>query len=136
MTILPDIIARLTTGSTTFKPGGSTGARIPIWANQFPPDTADTAAAIYESGGTFPLDAFSTGPVVRRPSVQIITRAPTYPQARDIADLLWNSLYGDAWASTSATYLSVMPNQDPIDMGVDSEDRHMISCNFTLQVRP
>lgn len=138
MSLLPAIIDQLVASSTNLKAGGSTGPEIPLWAGQFPEETEDTAAALYESGGAPPyMSLSSTTPVTRRPQLQVIARSATYPVANALANQIYGILYGASWASTSAgTFLSLTPNQDPIDMGTDDEDRHMFSTNYSIQIQP
>jgi hypothetical protein len=146
MALLTDLSDILVTASSLFRAGGdpSTSTGVPIWLGQFPPDTAATAVAIYESGGAGPLNTLvsasttTTPPFVRRPSVQVISRSTSYPTARALAEVIWTSFHGtlSATSTSGPVYLTISPNQDPIDMGLDPDHRHMISCNFTLQVAP
>lgn len=141
MAVLDEMQSYVVANSTVFKRASSTGSKVPIWLNGFYPTGPDTAVVMIDTGGAPPIHTMSTGPFIRRPSVQVISRSTAYVTARANAQVIWdlfdstvNTPYPVAAGSTSTvTYLSARPNQDLIDMGIDGNDRHMVSCNYTVE---
>lgn len=129
----------ITSNSTAYKTGGSTGSATPVWLNKFPSDDVDTAIAIYDSGGLGPLYTHN-GLSLERPTVQIISRSTSYATARQNADYIFRTLGGVTNAGVSkttstgeTTYLTITPLQSPSDMGQDAEERSMVTCNYMAE---
>lgn len=142
MALLDEALAYLLAQTTGFKAGSSTGAKIPVFLNRFPAEQPHTTIALYESGGAAPVNVLAGATaLVRRPTVQVLSRSTSYQAARSNAETIWrvfnavtNTLLPTSQGSTATTfYHSFTPNQDPIDMGRDALDRTLISCNFLVQ---
>jgi len=105
-------------------------------------DNVDTGVAVIETGGIFPVHAFSSGPattigagvaVVERPRVQVFSRAPDYATARAQAQNAFNLLDGmQDRTVNSVKYLYVEAVQSPVDLGRDKNDRQRFSVNFDV----
>lgn len=142
MALLDETLAYVLTQSTSFQAGSSTGAKIPIFLNRFPAEQPNTTIAFFESGGAAPINSLGASTaLVRRPTIQVLSRSTSYQTARSNAETIWrmfnavtNTVLPTSQGSTSTTfYHSITPNQDPIDMGRDAKERTLISCNFLVQ---
>lgn len=146
MSLLDSLSARIVSqNSTTFRMAASTGAQVPIWLGGAFPETPATAVTIRETGGYPPYATLSsTAPLAVRPSVQIIVRSTNYTTARAHAQTIWNTLFASveadfpvtAGSTSTVRYHFSSPNQEPIDLGEDGNQRSLISCNFTLTKAP
>ena len=105
----------------------------------FMPDTPDTVTTLYETGGLFPLHAFSTGGGTRiyeRPGLQVLSRSTDYEVARAVLEDVFVILDGLANTTlptaTGVAYAAVDAVQSPFEIGRDSNDREKLSVNFTI----
>ena len=100
------------------------------------PDSPDRSAAIYETGGFFPVHAMSASAgnaVVERPRVQIVTRATTYQGARQLMHNIFQRLDGVNNQTLGSTrYLSILAVSSPAAMGTDASGRARIVQNFDV----
>lgn len=132
--ILEELTTFITTLSTAFSVPPSTSAN--VYANKFPSGSPDTAVALYETGGTLPQFTF-TGVDHERPTLQVISRSTSYPTARTNAQTIWSGFAAEANSTLGSTgnptYLTITPQQSPIDIGEDSNQRHMVSCNYLIE---
>jgi hypothetical protein len=102
------------------------------------PDSPDECLAIYEDQGGEPR--FSLGPdgiQIDQPNIQIISRAgrDDYPTARDKAESIRRLL--SAVVETEMSGLRVMriqPVGSVLPLGVDPENRSVVSINFRAMV--
>ncbi len=104
------------------------------------PDSPSTVTTIYESGGLPAIHSFSTSGAVRsfeQPGIQVLTRSTDYQTARAVAedvytilDSVGNTLLPTA---TGIWYGSIDAAHSPADTGVDGNERHKISNNFTVR---
>jgi len=127
--LLDDLCDRLSTGSIGLTSGTN------LFAGALP-DQPDTAAAIYETGGFFPVHTMASGPgqaVAERPRVQIVTRALTYRSARQLMQNVFNTLDGlSAVTINSTRYLHVSAVSSPAAMGQDEAGRPRCVVNFDI----
>ena len=105
----------------------------------FQPPTPDTVTTLIESGGVFPLHAFSTGGNTRmyeRPSLQVLSRSTSYETVRAVMEDVFTILDGIANTelptSTGVRYAAIDAAQSPFAIGRDSNDRFEMSVNFTI----
>ena len=103
------------------------------------PENPNTVTTIYETGGSGPLNAFSTGGgtrVYEQPSIQIITRSTSYQTARNIQETVFTVLDGvnnQAFPTTSGThYGSIDAVQSPFPLGRDKNNRFKVGVNFDV----
>lgn len=106
-----------------------------LFAGTFP-DSPDTAAAVYETGGFFPIHAMSASAgnaAVERPRVQIVTRAVKYQTARQLAHNISQTLDGLSNATIGSTiYLLITAVSSPEPLGTDPSGRARIVQNFDV----
>ena len=105
----------------------------------FMPENPNTVTTIYESGGSGPLNAFSTGGgtrVYEQPSIQIVTRSTSYETARTIQETVFTVLDGvnnQVVPSTgSVHYGSIDAVQSPFLINRDSNNRFKVGVNFDV----
>lgn len=127
--ILDDMTDYLTTGSI----GLTTGTN--LFAAGLP-DSPDTACAVYETGGFFPIHAMAAGPgsaLLERPRIQVVTRAQSYRTARQIAHNAFKLLDGLRDRTVNSTrYLYVQAVSSPAAMGIDGSGRTRVVCNYDV----
>lgn len=133
-----DEITNLLTSSTKFHEAASTGPGVEVWSSFWPDTSADTSVVLFETGGTSPLlKLASTGGVVavERPGVQVITRAQSYQEARNLAQDVWNLFVAvtNSTDPSGAKYLDLRPEQSPIPLGADQLRRERLSMNFSVR---
>lgn len=133
MAILNEIAAYVAAQTTSFS-AGPHASKIEIWIGQFPADQRGTAVALFEPGGAPPVFTFGANPMVERPSVQVVSRSTSYATARTNAKTIYSLLAAVEDATLSGTvYTRITPSQSPFDMGMDPDDRHLISCNYIAE---
>lgn len=125
--LLEDMLDYLTTGSI-----GLTGG-----TNLFGgmlPDAPERAAAVYETGGLFPLQAMGrTSAVVERPRIQVVTRASSYQGARMLAHNVFERLDTVREATINGTrYHYIAAVQSPFFLREDESGRKLIACNYDV----
>ena len=105
----------------------------------FQPDTPNTITTLIESGGVFPLHAFSTGGGTRiyeRPTLQVMSRSTDYQTVRATMEDVFTILDGFNNAglptSTGVRYAAIDAVQSPFAIGRDSNDRFEMSVNFEI----
>jgi Bacteriophage minor capsid protein len=130
MTFLDDLAARAVAlglgviGTTLFM---SSKAVIPAGAG---PITSMT-----ETGGSGPGFIHNqTTPAYHQPGAQIMVRAATYPAAKTRADELHAAFTLHNATLSGTFYLSIIPTQEPFDMGLDALGRAQLAFNV-LAVR-
>lgn len=150
MAFLEEIQGYVLSRSTRFQAGSSTGPKTPIWLGRFPTDDTATAVAFFQYGGSAPQFTFSAStapnlPYFKRPSLQVISRAPDYITAElnanriyDILAAAVNTVFPSSAGSTATgdRYLRLGPNQEPFDMGRDANRREQFSCNYLIEKEP
>lgn len=134
-----EVAGYIVSSSTTFKAGGSTGSKIPVWINKIPANSENSAIAVFESGGPGPLYTHS-GVTLERPTIQVISRSTSYETARQNADTVWrtlsavtNTLVSKSSSTGQTMYLTITPLQSPTRMGEDPEERPLVTCNFMAE---
>ena len=105
----------------------------------FMPENPNTVTTIYETGGSGPLNAFSTGGgtrVYEQPSIQIITRSTSYETARNIQETVFVALDGvnnqTVPSTGSVHYGSIDAVQSPFLINRDSNNRFKVGVNFDV----
>ena len=105
----------------------------------FMPENPNTVTTIYETGGSGPLNAFSTGGGTRfyeQPGIQIITRSTSYETARNIQETVFTVLDGvnnQVVPSTGTVhYGSIDAVQSPFPIGRDKNNRFKVGVNFDV----
>jgi len=139
MPLLDEALTFLLANTTGFRNPVTASTDIPIYLNTMP-TTPDTAMALYEPGGAPPLVSLnSTVPVSERPRLQLMSRAPGYEAARDNAQSIWDALFGltnTDIAKTGSTGVTTWQSADPVgspgDLGLDGNNRNLVSANFQL----
>ena len=98
----------------------------------FPATAADTAVAIYETGGVSPKESFG-GVVVETPSVQVLVRSTSYSVARNLAQTIWNDVVSISNSTlTGVGYAYGRAQQSPFSIGNDELNRELVSCNYFI----
>ena len=133
--MIDDIAALLEAASTALTIGGATGTLAKADMNDAMPDTV---AVLYETAGTASQFAFSTSTgnideVFRHPSLQVLTRAVSYPDARTLAGTIYTALNG-VRATVAGTVYEVVAVQTPFSVGRDGSDRFLVSCNYQMDI--
>lgn len=134
MPILTEVATYLAANST-LAVGGVTGT---LQITQMTDDMANTVVALYETGGSATVKAFSTGAgaarVYEQPGLQALSRSTSYATARASAGIVYDLLDGISNTTmTGVTYLSVDAVQPPFAIGRDDNERHLISVNFQVK---
>lgn len=91
--------------------------------------------SLTETGGSAPLRVHNErGAHVQRPTVQVLVRAKSYIVARQKAKDVYVVLDGVFNTALSGVfYQSITARNDPTDIGLDSEERPMISFNLQVE---
>lgn len=129
-----DEITALLTSSTKFHEAASTGSGVEVWSSFWPDNSADTSVVLFETGGTSPLQTLTSAGVVERPGLQVIARAKTYQEARNVAQDVWEILLGVTNSTApGAKYLDIVPDHSPVPLGADQFRRERLSMNFSVR---
>ena len=100
------------------------------------PDSPDTAAAVYETGGFFPIHAMSASAgnaAVERPRIQIVTRAAKYQTARQLMHNIFTRLDGLGDTTINSTrYLHMTAVSSPAAIGTDPSGRARMVLNLDV----
>ena len=130
--ILDDVATYLATNSTRLTVGVTL-------TKAFMPDTPDTVTTLFETGGSGPLNAFSTSGGVRvyeQPSIMVHSRSANYQTVRDVMEDVFTILDGigntNLPTATGTLYGSVDAVQSPFLINRDSNDRFVMSINFNV----
>ena len=105
----------------------------------FMPDTPSTVTTLFETGGSAPLHAFTTGTGTRyyeRPGLMIHSRSTDYQTVRTTMEAVFTILdgYNNATLPTSSGthYAVIDAAQSPFLIHRDSNDRFVMSVNFNV----
>ena len=100
------------------------------------PDAPDTAAALYETGGFFPIHTMSGSAgnaVAERPRIQAVTRALKYQAARQLMHNIFKRLDGaNNFTINGTRYLQITAVSSPAAMGTDGSGRARCVTNFDI----
>ncbi len=134
MSLLPEVAAYVEANSTAFTLGGSTGSlHISIMTDAMP----DTVTVLYDAPGVATAHTFSTGTVGKayeQPGLQVLARSTSYATAKGNADVVYTMLDGlSNTTMTGVRYLSIDADQPPFPIGRDDNERHLVSCNFSIK---
>lgn len=135
MATLDELVYYIDTNSTVFT------AATNLFGAKLPDSAPDSSIVVLESGGIPPADSYGSKPVFESPNVQVISRSTAYTTARSRAETIYRLLHSVSGASlssssgstSSTTYLSIQAIQQPFSIGLDSEGRSLISCNFMVR---
>lgn len=104
------------------------------------PAGAGPYISIIETGGMTARRNHNNKGYTQRPSAQITTRASTYPAARSKAFAAYTSLCGDRGLFNTTLsgvfYLSIIPIQHLIDIGLDEAARPRVAFNIDVEKHP
>ena len=127
--LLDDVIAKL----------GGSGIGLTNGTNLFAgtlPDSPDSAVAVYETGGIFPLHTMNVSAgkaVAERPRVQIVSRGMRYQAARQTAHLISQTLDGlNNDVINGNRYLQITAVSSPAAMGLDASGRIRLTQSFDI----
>ena len=140
MAVLDEALTYVLANTTGFRAATSTSTAIPIFLNRMPAGTPDTSLAMYTPGGAPPLAGLSADvPVVERPRIQLISRAPTFEAANDNAQLVWDAFFklkNVEVLKNGSTATTLWNSAEPVgsvsDMGRDANERDQTSCDFQV----
>lgn len=130
MGLLEEVGAHLASQSTRFVVGTN------LFYN-FMADEPNTATALYETGGTAPVDTFASAIAAwEQPRVQVVCRATSSTHARTNIDKAWKVFNRVANATLSGvSYLNISAVQSPFLLERDSRGRVIFACNFDVMRR-
>ncbi len=130
--IIDDIAQYLETNSTRLTVGVNL-------TKSFMPENPNEVTTIYETGGSGPLNAFSTGGGNRfyeQPSIMIHSRSTDYQVVRAVMEDVFTILDGvnntPFPTSTGTHYGSIDAVQSPFQIDRDRNDRFILSINFDV----
>ena len=140
MALLDEALTYLLANTTGLKAPTSTGTKVPVYLSYLPPEVPDVALGMYAPGGAPPLAGLAdTTPVVERPRIQVISRAPTYVVAASNAQHVWDAFFKLAntnvfkSGSTTVTFwASAEPVGSVADIGEDALNRNQVSADFQI----
>jgi Bacteriophage minor capsid protein len=96
------------------------------------PDSPDKCVAVYEYAGFAPNFGHD-GQHWENPHIQCLSRAPTYPDARQQAQQVYNLLNGQTnVVINGGNYLSIKALQNPFAILPDENQRDRVVINFEL----
>lgn len=137
MSFITDIRDYLVAASTNLQTGSSTGSSIPVFISRMPADGPDTMVSMIPSGGPGPLYTHQGSMAITRPSFQVIVRSSGRERAHELAlqihDTLGTVTNLTLPSSSGAEYLTITPMQFPADMGDDSLERPLVTCNYLVE---
>ena len=115
---------------------GTFGSDIFLGSKAVIPSGDGPFLSLTETGGSGATRTHNGSPV-SRPSAQILARAKSYVAARTKLKSAYDALGGAKGlhnVTLSGTfYQSVVPRQEPTDIGLDDDDRPMIVFNIEVQ---
>jgi hypothetical protein len=102
------------------------------------PDKPDSLVAVYEYPGRSPEYRLgSSQPFVRRPRIQIQSRARSYRAARQKAEDTYNALARVAYKSfADRAYMVIIPLDDPGFLTRDQSTRSILVFNCEVEFQP
>ncbi len=143
MSLVDDIQTFLIAESTAFiLHAGTSGGTL---AKQIMLDntiTPDTIAVLYETPGgpntyTFSTTTGTASVDTENPSLQLLSRAVLYSNARTAAETAYTILDGLAERSlptaTGTRYVEITADQAPFFVNRDDNDRNIVSVNFSVR---
>jgi hypothetical protein len=111
--------------------------------SKFPATSPATAIVALESGGAGPVYTHNGSLMIERPTLQFISRSTGYATARSNAQVIYdtlaavtNSAIPKNGSTSETTYLTISPLQSPTDMGQDSDERALVTCNYFIEKEP
>jgi hypothetical protein len=135
MSLLDDVASYLTTNTTVFTVGGTTGN---LSLEQQLDTQPDTLVTLLEQPGLPNAYAFSTGNpvevVYERPNMQVLSRSTDPVVARSRVQTVYRKL--DGLTSTTINgirYYEFVAVQAPFQIGRDDNQRHLWSLNFNIK---
>lgn len=95
------------------------------------PNAPDTAVVVYGVGGAPPIEGMGGGaPAIRRPQFQVVSRSLDYEVAQSAAEAIFSVVTLVVSQTVNGVpYLRWECLQDPLPIGVDANDRHLIAVN-------
>lgn len=143
MSLVDDIHAFLVAQSTAFTvfagTSGGTLAKQIMLDNTIAPDTL---AVLYETAGgpntyTFSTTTGTASVDTENPSLQLLSRAVLYSDARTAAQMAYQILDGLAGrnlpTATGPRYVEITADQAPFFVNRDENDRNIVSVNFSVR---
>lgn len=96
------------------------------------PDSPDSAAALYETAGYYPLYiANLPAPGMERPGIQVLVRDATYATGRERIESIYQRLASIGNQVVSGRwYAAVRPMQAPFALAPDERNRPRFVVNF------
>jgi hypothetical protein len=96
------------------------------------PDAPDKCVAVYEYPGVGPQFSHD-GQAWENPRIQVLSRAPTYPDARQQAQEVYNLLNGKTNVNIEGgNYLMIKALQSPFALTPDDNQRDRVVINFEI----
>jgi hypothetical protein len=134
MSLLDELAAQLVASGV-----GTLGVNIFLSSRAVIPNGVGPYLTLAETGGVAPTRVQNqTRPITKRPTVQVLTRAGTYPAAREMSRQAYEALDGIFNATLSGTfYIKVTARQEPTDMGIDATgNRVLVVFNIDCEKFP
>lgn len=95
------------------------------------PSTPNEVVCVLPSASMGPLESHSDGPI-RRPGFQVQCRATDWETAWDNAHIAWTALRAYNTTVNGSKYLAIQPQQDPLDLGKDENERRLVGFNVQI----
>lgn len=117
---------------------GTVGSNIFLGSKAVIPSGAGPYLSLTETGGSAPTRIHNKASAnTQRPTAQILVRATSYLAARTMAKNAYLALDGTYNTVLGAVlYHSITARQEPTDIGLDAQDRPMISFNIDVEKAP
>lgn len=130
---LDEIAARLVAQGV-----GVIGSNIILGSRGFIPMGDGPYLSLTETGGMAPTRIHNKASAnTQRPTAQVLVRAKNYVAARTMAKNAYTALDGLYETDLSGVrYHSIIARQEPTDIGLDAQDRPMISFNIEAEKQP
>lgn len=134
MPFLDEIAAKLVSAGV-----GTIGTNILLSSKAVIPTGAGPYLSLIETGGSGSVRT-QNNTAIERPTAQISARASSYPVARTMLKTAYDAL-GGANGLHNVTlsgvfYLSIVPRQQIIDIGLDDPGRAMVAFNIDAEKQP
>lgn len=95
------------------------------------PPTPNEVVCVIPNNSIGPQEAHSGDPI-RRPGCQIICRSTNWETAWDNAHIAWSTLRMYNVIVNGSKYLAIQPEQDPMDLGKDDNERRLVGFNVQI----
>ncbi len=133
--MLDEVAAYITTNSTSFTAGGTTGN---MGKGQMDDTQPATFVGLFHNPGSGPMHAFSTGNMTERlyeqPMLQVLSRSTSLATALLNAYKLHSLLDGVSNTTmTGVRFLSIQALQNPGYIGHDENRRFLVSANYRVK---